>query len=202
MSSNAPPADRFRSTDVLIIGGGAAGMSLALRIADHAKVTILSKSSLKQGSTYYAQGGIAAVLDKTDSLDAHLQDTLVSGAGLCHPDIVEYTGSRGRESIEWLLDQGVAFTRDDNSIDSDGFHLSKEGGHSHRPPPFHLNIPPQHPAPESQSPRSAETCPRPHHRAPYSHCRRQPAGHRRSGGDGDGGVAVALLQGQPSATHG
>jgi L-aspartate oxidase len=123
------------TTDVLIIGGGAAGLSLALRIADKASVTILSKSSLKQGSTYYAQGGIAAVLDTQDSLSSHLEDTLVAGAGLCHRDIVEYTVSRGPECIGWLLDQGVAFTRDASTESpgvTGGYHLSKEGGHSHR----------------------------------------------------------------------
>lgn len=129
------PSARVRHTDVLIIGGGAAGLSLALRIADKAKVTILSKSSLKQGSTYYAQGGIAAVLDSHDSLLSHVNDTLVAGAGLCHRDIVEYTVQRARESIEWLVDQGVAFSRDSGS-DSNSvaghYHLSKEGGHSHR----------------------------------------------------------------------
>jgi L-aspartate oxidase len=122
-------------TDVLIIGGGAAGLSLALRIAEWATVTILSKSSLKQGSTYYAQGGIAAVLDSQDSLQAHVEDTLVAGAGLCHRDIVEYTVSRGRECIEWLVSQGVAFSRDsgeDEATTTDHYHLSKEGGHSHR----------------------------------------------------------------------
>jgi L-aspartate oxidase len=122
------------NTDVLIIGGGAAGMSLALRVADFAKVTILSKSSLKQGSTYYAQGGIAAVLDTHDDQESHVEDTLVAGAGLCHRDIVEYTVSRARESIEWLIEQGVRFTRDhepDNGV-LGNYHLTQEGGHSHR----------------------------------------------------------------------
>ncbi|HEY0962452.1 MAG TPA: L-aspartate oxidase [Pseudomonadales bacterium] len=126
---------RIRTTDVLIIGGGAAGLSLALRIADSARVTILSKSSLKLGSTYYAQGGIAAVLDSQDSLASHVDDTLVAGAGLCHPDIVEYVVGRARESIEWLVDQGLAFSRDEHSEASSvagGYHLTKEGGHSHR----------------------------------------------------------------------
>lgn len=108
-------------------------MSLALRIADNARVTVLVKSTLKQGSTYYAQGGIAAVLDAQDSLEAHVRDTLVAGAGLCHEDIVAYTVSRGRECIEWLIEQGVGFTRDHQGKDHNlPFHLSKEGGHSHR----------------------------------------------------------------------
>ncbi len=119
-----------RDADVLIIGGGAAGLSLALKVADRAKVTILSKSSLEHGSTYYAQGGIAAVLDEQDSLESHVEDTLVAGDGLCDKHVVEYTISRGKECIDWLVSQGVKFTQEkDNAAH---YHLSKEGGHSHR----------------------------------------------------------------------
>ncbi len=119
-----------RDADVLIIGGGAAGLSLALKVADRAKVTILSKSSLEHGSTYYAQGGIAAVLDDQDSLESHVEDTLVAGDGLCDKHVVEYSISRGKESINWLVSQGVKFTQEkDNAAH---YHLSKEGGHSHR----------------------------------------------------------------------
>jgi len=128
-NSNSPATN---DADVLIIGGGAAGLSLALKVADQARVTILSKSSLEQGSTYYAQGGIAAVLDEHDSHDSHVKDTLAAGDGLCDENIVEYTVSRGRECIEWLVEQGVKFTREQNEKSGDDFHLSKEGGHSHR----------------------------------------------------------------------
>jgi len=133
----------YSNHDVLVIGGGAAGLSLALKIAEFTKVTILSKSSLHQGSTYYAQGGIAAVLDTQDSEISHVEDTLLAGAGLCHKDIVEYAVGRGPECIEWLMQQGVAFSQLDKtnksssessnkfSIFSD-FHLTQEGGHSHR----------------------------------------------------------------------
>ncbi len=133
----------YSNHDVLVIGGGAAGLSLALKIAEFTKVTILSKSSLHQGSTYYAQGGIAAVLDTQDSEISHVEDTLLAGAGLCHKDIVEYAVGRGPECIEWLMQQGVTFSQLDNtnktsstnsnnfSIFSD-FHLTQEGGHSHR----------------------------------------------------------------------
>jgi L-aspartate oxidase len=131
--SERPHPSTTQETDVLIIGGGAAGLSLALKVADQARVTILSKSSLDQGSTYYAQGGIAAVLDEHDSLQSHIEDTLVAGDGLCDREAVEYTVSRGRECIDWLVQQGVRFTREQLSADSpDILHLTKEGGHSHR----------------------------------------------------------------------
>ena len=121
-------------TDVLIIGGGAAGLSLALKVANHAKITILSKGSLDQGSTYYAQGGIAAVLDPHDSFDSHVADTLNAGDGLCTREIVDYTVSRGNECINWLVEQGVHFTKanNDRKSSSENLHLSKEGGHSNR----------------------------------------------------------------------
>lgn len=132
--------------DVVIIGSGAAGLTLALDLADKAKVAIISKSQITEGSTYYAQGGIAAVLDAADSIDAHCADTLVAGAGLCHEDAVRFTVERSREAIEWLINQGVAFTREDATaenahptsspnIEADNasdYHLTREGGHSSR----------------------------------------------------------------------
>jgi L-aspartate oxidase len=131
MTSATPSSD----CDILVIGGGAAGLTLALKMADHAKITVLSKSSLKQGSTYYAQGGIAAVLDREDREVAHVEDTLKAGAGLCHRDVVEYTVGRAHECIEWLVEQGVTFSQDTGSINTNilgNYHLTKEGGHSHR----------------------------------------------------------------------
>lgn len=118
-----------KSFDVLVIGSGAAGLSLALNLAKHCQVAVLSKSKLKEGSTWYAQGGIAAVLDDQDSVASHVQDTLNAGAGLCHKDTVEFTVERSKAAIEWLIDLGVSFTRTE---DSDEFHLTREGGHSHR----------------------------------------------------------------------
>jgi L-aspartate oxidase len=116
--------------DVLIIGSGAAGLAAALTLADEMSVAVLSKTTIKSGSTWWAQGGIAAVLDDQDSVESHLQDTLVAGAGLCHADIVEKIVSHGRESIDWLQEMGVEFTKIEG--DKDFLHLTREGGHSHR----------------------------------------------------------------------
>ncbi|HCH20216.1 MAG TPA: L-aspartate oxidase, partial [Cellvibrionales bacterium] len=125
--------------DVVVIGSGAAGLTLSLALAEQAKVAIISKSKLSEGSTYYAQGGIAAVLDAADSIDAHTADTLIAGAGLCHEDAVRFTVERSRQAIEWLVSQGVAFTRESNQSPNDGYnesnndyHLAREGGHSSR----------------------------------------------------------------------
>ena len=118
--------------DVLIIGSGASGLSLALQLAEYASVAVLSKSELSEGATFYAQGGVSAVLDTSDSIESHVQDTLQTGAGLCNENIVRFVVEHGRESIQWLTDLGVNFTK---VIDADGsvdFHLHKEGGHSHR----------------------------------------------------------------------
>jgi L-aspartate oxidase len=115
--------------DVLVIGSGAAGLTLALSLAQQAKVAVLSKNAMNQGSTWFAQGGIAAVLDDQDSIDAHVADTLIAGAGLCHEDAVRFTVERSKGAIQWLIDQGVNFTKEAHNGD---YHLTKEGGHSHR----------------------------------------------------------------------
>ncbi len=117
--------------DVLIIGSGAAGLSLALHLARNVKVCVLAKSSLLEGATYYAQGGISAVLDKHDSIQSHLNDTLNAGAGLCDEAIVKYTVTHGAEQIHWLAQQGMPFTRFKEGQESN-YHLTQEGGHSHR----------------------------------------------------------------------
>ncbi|MCB1852104.1 MAG: L-aspartate oxidase [Gammaproteobacteria bacterium] len=118
-----------RYFDVLIIGSGAAGLSLALRLPGSLSIGVIAKGSLTEGSTYYAQGGISAVMDKTDSMDSHISDTLNAGAGLCDESIVKLVVEKGPENIEWLLKEGVTFTRDKPN---GTYHLTKEGGHSHR----------------------------------------------------------------------
>jgi len=120
------------SHDVLVIGSGAAGLSVALQIAPHARVAVICKGKLDEGSTAWAQGGIAAVLDDADSIDAHVEDTLKAGAGLCHEDVVRFTVSHSRESIQWLVDLGVGFTKLVTPDGNEDFHLTMEGGHSHR----------------------------------------------------------------------
>lgn len=118
--------------DVLIIGSGGAGLSLALKLAPHARVAVLSKHILTEGSTFYAQGGISAVVDAHDSIDSHIADTLNAGAGLCDPDIVRLTASYGKTCIDWLRAQGVMFTEEQNENGKTQLHLTREGGHSHR----------------------------------------------------------------------
>ena len=118
--------------DVLIIGSGAAGLSLALRLPETCRIALVSKGPLAEGSTLYAQGGISAVLDKADSVESHIEDTLNAGAGLCSPATVRYVVEKGPECIRWLIDQGVKFTRDEEGDDPQAYHLTREGGHSHR----------------------------------------------------------------------
>ncbi|WP_295459054.1 L-aspartate oxidase [uncultured Thiodictyon sp.] len=128
----APVTATVHRHDVLILGSGAAGLSLALRLHPALSVAMVSKRDLSEGSTRYAQGGISAVLDAQDSLESHVQDTLTAGAGLCDSQVVRQVVEHGPENIRWLLDQGVAFTRDAQSASSEGYHLTQEGGHSHR----------------------------------------------------------------------
>lgn len=116
--------------DVAIVGSGLAGLSVALHLAETRKVAIISKRALLDGASNWAQGGIAAVLDSGDSHEKHIEDTLVAGAGLCDEAATRYIVEHGRESIEWLIAQGVPFTRDPNA--ELGFHLTREGGHSER----------------------------------------------------------------------
>lgn len=120
------------SCDVLIIGSGAAGLSLALRLADQHQVIVLSKGPVTEGSTFYAQGGIAAVFDETDSIDSHVEDTLIAGAGICDRHAVEYVASNARSCVQWLIDQGVLFDTHVQPNGEESYHLTREGGHSHR----------------------------------------------------------------------
>jgi L-aspartate oxidase len=115
--------------DVLIIGSGLAGLSLALRTAEHKKICLVSKRTINDSASNWAQGGIAAVLNDEDSIEAHIQDTLTAGAGLCDAAVTRKVVEHGKETVEWLIEQGVSFTREQ---DDSGYHLTREGGHSHR----------------------------------------------------------------------
>ena len=122
MNSNA----QLHKVDVLVLGAGAAGLTAALSVPNQFSVAVLTKDPVG-GSTRWAQGGIAAVIDDQDSIASHVEDTLTAGAGLCHEDVVEQVVTAARDSIDWLVRQGVAFTKSEDS-----FHLTREGGHSNR----------------------------------------------------------------------
>ncbi|WP_151635239.1 L-aspartate oxidase [Noviherbaspirillum aerium] len=116
--------------DVAIVGSGLAGLSVALHLAKTRKVVVISKRTLLDGASNWAQGGIAAVLDSGDSHEQHIADTLVAGAGLCDETATRYIVEHSRAAIEWLIEQGVPFTRDPTA--ELGYHLTREGGHSQR----------------------------------------------------------------------
>ena len=120
----------MKNYDVLIIGSGLAGMSLALRLAATQKVALITKTELLDAASAWAQGGIAAVLGDDDAPENHIRDTHVAGAGLCKDEVVRFVVENGRRSVEWLIEQGVPFTRDEEAPGE--LHLTREGGHSHR----------------------------------------------------------------------
>lgn len=118
------------SFDVLVIGAGLGGMSVALRLAGPGcRVALMAKKGFAESSSSQAQGGIAAAIGSDDSPALHVADTLVAGAGLCHRDAVEWVASRGPDCVRWLQSQGVRFTANG---DAGGLHLTREGGHSRR----------------------------------------------------------------------
>lgn len=125
-------SNRQHQHDVLIIGSGAAGMTTALQLGSDYSVAMISKDVTSEGSTYYAQGGVAAVLDEYDSIESHIEDTLNAGGGLCHEDVVRFTVERSSGVIDWLVQLGVQFDKETHADGSEDFHLTKEGGHSHR----------------------------------------------------------------------
>ncbi|MEW6313446.1 MAG: L-aspartate oxidase [Pseudomonadota bacterium] len=123
-----PSPPLIRNYDVLVIGSGLAGFTLALHLAAGKKVALVTKRRLLDGASSWAQGGIAAALTSDDSIENHVRDTLVAGAGLCDETVTRHVATHGREAIEWLIGTGVPFTRDNDG----GYHLTREGGHSHR----------------------------------------------------------------------
>ena len=130
--SASAPADRrvtamTPSSDVLIIGSGAAGLTAALNLADRFTVTVLAKGALNEGSTAWAQGGIAAVLEPGDTFESHIEDTMIAGAGLNDRNIVEFVIENAPAAIHRLEELGVPFAKEEGAL-----HLTREGGHSHR----------------------------------------------------------------------
>ena len=122
-------ASESKQSDVLIIGSGAAGLTAAINLADRFKVTVLAKGALNEGSTAWAQGGIAAVLEPGDPFEAHIADTMIAGAGLNDRATVEFVVENAPAAIDQLAKLGVPFNPDG---DGDGWHLTREGGHSAR----------------------------------------------------------------------
>ena len=123
----ASPLSTQHRFDVLIVGSGLAGLSAALHLAPTHRVAVLTKRAMSDGSSGWAQGGIAAVLAEGDSFDAHVQDTLVAGAGLSDPAATRFVVEHSPESIAWLRELGVPFSEEDGAL-----HLTREGGHSAR----------------------------------------------------------------------
>ncbi|MBL8321041.1 MAG: L-aspartate oxidase [Acinetobacter sp.] len=123
-----PNLETTHHFDVIIVGSGGAGLSLALSLPEHFSIAVLAKSGLTDASTYYAQGGVAAVLDETDSIEQHIDDTMIAGAHLCELDAVKQTVEGGKPSVDFLLEHGVQFTLDEQ----EQLHLTREGGHSQR----------------------------------------------------------------------
>jgi L-aspartate oxidase len=115
------------SSDFLVMGSGIAGLSFALKAADHGSVAIVTKREVTESATNYAQGGIASVFSKEDTFDSHVDDTLIAGAGICHEDVVRLVVEEGPDIIKSLIDWGVKFT-----TSGDSFDLTREGGHSQR----------------------------------------------------------------------
>ncbi len=120
------------SHDILVIGSGAAGLKLALDCASSTKVALLAKQALTESNTYYAQGGISVVLNSNDSLESHIEDTLKAGCGLCDEKVVRHVVTQAKKNIQWLIDEGIHFTQEANIPNSHAYHLTREGGHSHR----------------------------------------------------------------------
>jgi L-aspartate oxidase len=117
-------------TDFLILGSGIAGLSLAIKASTLGSVAIVTKKEKTESNTNYAQGGIAAVTDKTDSFDEHIQDTLICGAGLCKKDVVDFVVREAPPRIQELVDWGVNFTK--SEIPPHLYDLGQEGGHHRR----------------------------------------------------------------------
>ena len=107
-------------------------MSLALSLANYCRIILLSKSDCNEGSTRYAQGGIAAVFDERDSIESHVQDTLEAGAYLCDEDVVRFTAQNAKSAMEWLIEHGVPFDQEQADNGENRYHLTREGGHSFR----------------------------------------------------------------------
>ena len=118
-----------RESDFLVIGSGIAGLSFALRAAEHGSVTVVTKKGTTESATNYAQGGIAAVLAPEDSFEEHVRDTLIAGAGLCNEAAVRFVVENGPDAVQSLMDLGVRF---DESESAPGYDLGREGGHSRR----------------------------------------------------------------------
>ena len=122
MTSDASRSVKF---DFLIIGSGVAGLTYALKVAPYGSVAIVTKKSSVESNTNYAQGGIAAVMRESDSVDSHIADTLDAGAGLCDEDVVRMVVEEGPKRVQELIDLGAEFTRNGSAL-----HLGREGGHS------------------------------------------------------------------------
>jgi L-aspartate oxidase len=118
--------------DVVIFGSGAAGLTLALQLDPRYQIALVSKGNMHAGCTWYAQGGISAVIDPDDSVDSHVADTLNAGAGLCKESVVRYVVEHSKEEIDWLIELGVQFTHVEEDNEKSPYHLTTEGGHSYR----------------------------------------------------------------------